>query len=88
MKNFMIKLLGGTPKAKTLHVWEYEPYAFEAGRVYVIEIDTTQISLGAVKDIHEYFNKHGVNVKIVPNRGKRVIQPIEVKRMSEVTNEL
>lgn len=74
-------------KFKTEHQWEYEPYAFEVGRKYVIEINTANIELEEVNQLKNWFYDNGLNVKLVLAKGNselRALQPIEVKRMTEV----
>jgi len=72
------------PKTKILDTWEYAPYAFEPGRIYVMEVDITALKLEELQSIDNYFKKHGVNVKLVPSRiGQRVLHPVEVARMTK-----
>lgn len=83
MRNKLIKLLGGKPKAKTMHVWEYEPYAFEPGRKYVIEIDRFGIDMEEIRALHDWFDHQGIIVKLVLTRGGEALHPMSVKRMTE-----
>jgi hypothetical protein len=63
--------------------WEYEPYAFEPGRKYVIEVNIEAIDMEALKGLSEWISDNGLNVKLVPSKTRyRALQPLEVKRMT------
>lgn len=72
-----------TKPPKVLDTWEYAPYAFEPGRIYVLEFNRYEITMETLRQLDDYFKRLGVNVKLVPNAGQRVLQPLEVARMTK-----
>lgn len=74
-------------KFHTEHVWQYEPYRFEPGAKYIIEINSLNIEIDELRSLQQWILENGLNIKLVVSNGKsekRALQPIEVKRMTEV----
>jgi hypothetical protein len=67
-----------------LETWDYEPYAFEPGRIYVIQFDVGHVHPDAISELYEYFATNGVNVKLVPTLDGKGLKPMEVKRMTRM----
>lgn len=73
-------------KRKRLNVWEYEPYAFEPGKVYVIEVNLAGISGESIEHLEQYFKKHKITVELVPTAGNlRVLNLVESKKIRQVS---
>jgi len=71
-------------KKKKLKVWEYEPYAFERGKVYVMEVNAAVLSRANIRALDEYYVKHGITIKLVPTMGNMpALQPVEARRGME-----
>lgn len=74
-------------KRKSYHTWEFEPYAFEPGRIYVMEVNLDAIETQQLQGLNDFFLGNGINIKLVPTKGRyRALQPIEVKRMTEIND--
>lgn len=70
-------------RKKKLNVWQYEPYAFEPGKVYVMEVSNV-LEPSVVEALTKYYSKHKITVHIVITPGNmRVLQPIEARRGME-----
>lgn len=68
-------------KRRKAHVWQYEPYAFEVGKVYVMEVNEVSIRKITLKELESYYKRHGITIKIVNTIGdKRALQPVELVR--------
>lgn len=59
---------------------ESEPYAFEPGRVYVIEFNLADSNVDDMRELKLFLESHGINVKLVPIMNKRILYPVSVKR--------
>lgn len=70
-------------KDNYVYTWESEPFAFQKGAVYVIEVDITLIELAEAQRLSEFFVKQGVIVKLVFTSNGKALNPIKVKRKKE-----
>jgi hypothetical protein len=70
-------------KKKKLKVWEYEPYAFEPGKVYIMEVSNA-LDPESVEALTKYFSWHSITIHLVRTPGNmRVLNPVEVRRGME-----
>ncbi len=64
-----------------INTWTYQPYGFEPGQRYVIEINRNWIDLPEIKKLHDYFEEQGIICKLVLTSTGNALQPIQVKTM-------
>lgn len=70
-------------KTPPTHTWEFSPYPFEKGRIYVMELAMTEIEIEDAQELELYFQKHGINCKLVLTKTGRGVHPVTYKRMSQ-----
>ncbi len=69
---------------KKLNTWEYEPYGFEPGKVYVMEISRDSFTSEQIDRLQRYFMKNHITVDLIRNDSQhRGLQPVELKRITE-----
>lgn len=72
-----------------VYTWESEPFVFQPGMIYVIEVNTAAgISLDEIAGLRQFFQDAGIIVKLVLVKGSmereiRALNPITVKRKKE-----
>lgn len=71
-------------KPKIVHEWQYQPYGFEPGQKYVIEIDQRQMSMQTMKELKQYFDEEGIVCKLVMTYAGTAINPVRVATHREI----
>jgi hypothetical protein len=61
-----------------------EPYAFEPGLKYVIEVNLRQITMEGLAELHDWFEQQGIIVKLVgKTTTDRILNPVTATRKRE-----
>jgi hypothetical protein len=81
--NVLTRLKFWKRKGPPTHTWEFSPYPFEKGRVYVMELAISEIEIPEVDELQRYFEHHGINCKLVLTRTGRGVHPVTYKRMTQ-----
>jgi pyrroloquinoline quinone (PQQ) biosynthesis protein C len=66
-----------------VYTWESEPFAFQKGAIYVIEVNTDSVKRDEVAKLQEFFMYEGVTVHMVASLTGKALNPIKVKRKKE-----
>lgn len=66
-----------------VYTWESEPFAFQKGAIYVIEVTKDGVKRDEVARLQEFFMYEGVTVHMVESLTGKALNPIKVKRKKE-----
>lgn len=73
-----------TKKDTYVYTWESEPFVFQKGCIYVIEVDLSQITRDEVSELAQFFKDEGVQVRLVSSKNGKALNPIRVERKKEL----
>jgi hypothetical protein len=70
---------------KIIETWDIQPFAFEPGKVYVLELVSQEFKdIQEVIALQDWFKAQGVNVKMVFTQNGRGIKPITQERSAKL----
>jgi hypothetical protein len=69
---------------QVLETWEFEPFAFQPGVPYILELSSEDMgSFEDIRALKDWIFANGLNIHLVFTRTGNAIHPVKVRRMTQ-----